>query len=143
MAETNTSIDVIRRPSRLSTIAGSDLVYSFLHSRITIVAALVTLAIVLAALLAPWIATQDPYDLRVLSLLDSHNPPAWLQGGDWRFPLGNTASHDPSGSRRASLMATLQAATVRGALACMARARALTGGPPLRRSPSVRWSGSG
>ena len=88
MAETNTSIEVMRRPSRLSTIVSSDLVYSFLHSRITIVAALVTLAIVLAALLAPWIATQDPYDLRVLSLLDSHNPPAWLQGGDWRFPLG-------------------------------------------------------
>jgi peptide/nickel transport system permease protein len=78
----------MRRPSRLSSIANSDLVYSFLHSRITIVAAIVTLVIVLAAVLAPWIATQDPYDLRVLSLLDSHNPPAWLSGGDMRFLLG-------------------------------------------------------
>jgi len=82
-------LDVLmRRPSRFAAIMDSDVVYSFLHSRITIVAAIVTLVIVLAAILAPWIATQDPYDLRVLSLLDSHNPPAWLTGGDWRFPLG-------------------------------------------------------
>ena len=51
-------------------------------------AAAVTLVIMLAALLAPVIATQDPYDLRQLSLLDSHNPPAWVQGGDRRFLLG-------------------------------------------------------
>jgi peptide/nickel transport system permease protein len=82
-------LDVLmRRPPRFAAIMDSDVVYSFLHSKITIVAAIVTLVIVLAAILAPWIATQDPYDLRVLSLLDSHNPPAWLTGGDWRFPLG-------------------------------------------------------
>jgi peptide/nickel transport system permease protein len=82
-------LDVLmRRPSRFAAVMDSDVVYSFLHSKITIVAAIVTLVIVLAAILAPWIATQDPYDLRVLSLLDSHNPPAWLTGGDWRFPLG-------------------------------------------------------
>ena len=74
--------------TRLGALLNSDVVYSFLHSRITIAAAIVTLAIVLAALLAPLIAPQDPYDLRQLSLLDSHNPPAWLQGGDARFLLG-------------------------------------------------------
>ena len=79
---------LMRRPSRLRAIIDSDLVYSFLRSRVTIAAAVVTLAIVLAALLAPWTAPNDPYDLRQLSLLDSHNPPAWLQGGDWRFLLG-------------------------------------------------------
>jgi peptide/nickel transport system permease protein len=77
-----------RRPSRLAAIMDSDLIYSFLHSRITIVAAIVTLVIVLAAVLAPWIATQDPYDLRVLDILNSHNPPAWLKGGDPQFLLG-------------------------------------------------------
>ena len=77
-----------RRPSRLAAIMDSDLVYSFLHSRITIAAAIVTLVIVLAAVLAPWIATQDPYDLRVLDILNSHNPPAWLKGGDPQFLLG-------------------------------------------------------
>jgi peptide/nickel transport system permease protein len=79
---------LMRRPSRVRAIIDSDLVYSFLRSRVTIAAAVVTLVIVLAALLAPWIAPNDPYDLRQLSLLDSHNPPAWLQGGDWRFLLG-------------------------------------------------------
>ena len=39
---------------------------------------LVALFVVLA-LLSPWIAPHDPYDLRQLSLLDSHNPPAWLE----------------------------------------------------------------
>jgi peptide/nickel transport system permease protein len=79
---------LMRRPSRLRAIIDSDLVYSFLRSRVTVAAAAVTLVIVLAALLAPWIAPNDPYDLRQLSLLDSHNPPAWLTGGDWRFLLG-------------------------------------------------------
>ncbi len=74
--------------ARLKAALGSDLVYSFLHSRVTIAAAIVTAVIVLAALLAPLIAPHDPYDLRQLSLLDSHNPPAWLEGGDMRFLLG-------------------------------------------------------
>ena len=88
-AEANDTIDVMmRRPSRLAAISNSDLVYSFLHSRITIAAAVVTLVIVLAAVLAPLIAPHDPYDLRQLSLLNSHNPPAWLSGGDMRFLLG-------------------------------------------------------
>ena len=79
---------LMRRPSRLKAIIDSDLVYSFLRSRVTIAAAVVTMVIVLGAVLAPWIAPNDPYDLRQLSLLDSHNPPAWLQGGDVRFLLG-------------------------------------------------------
>ena len=73
---------------RIRAILGSDVVYSFLRSRVTIAAAAVTAIIVIAAILAPLIAPHDPYDLRQLSLLDSHNPPAWLTGGDMRFLLG-------------------------------------------------------
>jgi peptide/nickel transport system permease protein len=87
-AQANDPVAMTRRRSRLVAIMDSDLVYSFLHSRITIAAAIVTLLIVLAAVLAPWIATQDPYDLRVLDILNSHNPPAWLKGGDPQFLLG-------------------------------------------------------
>lgn len=75
-------------PPRLSSFFDNDIVYSFLHSKVTIVAAIVTLIIVVGAVFAPWIAPHDPYDLRQLSLLDSHNPPAWMQGGDIRFLLG-------------------------------------------------------
>ena len=89
MAEATAPIDSrIMLRQRIGAILGSDVIYSFLRSRVTIGAAAVTAIIVVAAVLAPWVSTQDPYDLRVLSLLDSHNPPAWLQGGDWRFPLG-------------------------------------------------------
>jgi peptide/nickel transport system permease protein len=77
-----------KRPSRLAALLDSDIAYSFFSSKVTIAAAVVTLIIVLGALLAPLIAPHDPYDLRQLSLLDSHNPPAWLTGGDLRFLLG-------------------------------------------------------
>jgi peptide/nickel transport system permease protein len=76
------------RRSRLRALLDNDVVYSFLHSRITICAAIVTIVIVVAAFLAPLIAPHDPYDLRTLSLLDSHTPPAWMKGGDPNFLLG-------------------------------------------------------
>jgi peptide/nickel transport system permease protein len=41
-----------------------------------------------AALLAPWIVRQNPYDLAALDLLDSHLPPAFLAGGDPKYWLG-------------------------------------------------------
>jgi len=73
---------------RFAAIVGSDLVYSFRRSKVTVLAAAVTLIIVLASVFANWIAPHDPFDLRTLSLLDSHQPPFWMQGGDTRFLLG-------------------------------------------------------
>jgi peptide/nickel transport system permease protein len=66
----------------------SDLLYSFTRSRLVVVAALLTVLMLGAALLAPLIAPHDPYDLKSLSLLDANTPPAWVEGGDARFPLG-------------------------------------------------------
>jgi peptide/nickel transport system permease protein len=76
------------QPGRLATLRDSDILHSFLRSKVTVVAAAVTAAIVLGAFLAPWIAPHNPFDVRTLSLLDSHNPPAWLAGGDARYLLG-------------------------------------------------------
>jgi peptide/nickel transport system permease protein len=81
-------VSVARRAGRVAAFFDHDLVYSFLHSRLTVAAALVTLVIALGAALAPWIAPHDPFDLRQLSLLDSHLPPAWAAEGDRRFLLG-------------------------------------------------------
>lgn len=81
-------IPVTRRPGRLAALFDHDLVYSFLHSKVTVIATVVTLTIVLAAVLAPWIAPHNPFDLRQLNLLDSHLPPAWSPDGDRRFLLG-------------------------------------------------------
>ena len=66
----------------------SDLVYSFKKSRVTVIAAVVTLVIIAASLMAPWIAPHDPFNVATLSLLDSELPPAWAEGGDPRFLLG-------------------------------------------------------
>ncbi len=54
----------------------------------TVIAAFVAVVIVLAAVFAPLVAPHDPFDLKSLNLLDSHTPPAWLDGGDRRFLLG-------------------------------------------------------
>ena len=81
-------VPVTRPPGRVAALFDHDLVYSFFHSKVTVVATLVTLTIVIAAALAPWIAPHDPFDLRQLSLLDSHLPPVWAPEGDRRFLLG-------------------------------------------------------
>jgi len=65
-----------------------DIAHSFLHSPVTIVAALVTLLLCLAALFAPWLAPHDTYNVASLELMDAFRPPAWEAGGDPRFLLG-------------------------------------------------------
>ena len=77
-----------KSPSRLAVFLDSDLLHSFLSSRLVVAAALMTVMMVGAALLAPLIAPHNPYDLKSLSLLDADTPPAWREGGDRRFPLG-------------------------------------------------------
>ena len=69
-------------------LADSDLYYSFRRSRVTVGAAVVTGIFVLSAVLAPWIAPHDPYDLATLSLLDAFAPPVWFEDGTWDFLLG-------------------------------------------------------
>jgi peptide/nickel transport system permease protein len=78
----------LRQEGRLAAALDSDLLHAFLRSKTTIAAALITALLVLAAILAPWIAPHDPFDLRQLDLLDSQLPPAWLAGGDPRYLLG-------------------------------------------------------
>ena len=75
-------------PSRLAALLDSEFVHSFRQSRVAVVATLVTVAITLAAVLAPWIAPHDPFDVATLSLWDSELPPAWAENGDPRFLLG-------------------------------------------------------
>lgn len=75
-------------PGLFARALDSDLLYSFLKSKLVVLASLVAFLLVAMALLAPLIAPHDPFDLRTLSLLDAHNPPAWIEGGDRRFLLG-------------------------------------------------------
>jgi peptide/nickel transport system permease protein len=76
------------RPARWRRFFDNDLLWSFRHSPVTVGAALAAFVIIAASLAAPWIAPHDPFDLASLSLLDASNPPAWLDGGSWNYPLG-------------------------------------------------------
>ena len=61
--------------ARLFRIWDSDLAYAFRTSPVAVVAALVSLLIVVAALLAPLIAPSNPYDPSSLNLMDGFTPP--------------------------------------------------------------------
>jgi len=65
-----------------------DLAWSFRRSPVTIVATALTLIWVGAALLAPWVSPQDPFDMASLNLSDAFTPPAWDEKGIGRYPLG-------------------------------------------------------
>ncbi|MDO5631852.1 MAG: ABC transporter permease [Paracoccus sp. (in: a-proteobacteria)] len=61
--------------SRLARMWDSDVMWSFRHSPVAIVAAVVALAIILAAALAPWIAPHDPFNPASLNLMDGFSRP--------------------------------------------------------------------
>jgi peptide/nickel transport system permease protein len=60
----------------------------FTRSPAVIIAAIVAVTIILGALLAPWVALVNPYDLASFSLMNGLLPPAWEEFGNERFLLG-------------------------------------------------------
>jgi len=74
--------------SALRQLFDTDVVYSFRRSPVTVVAGILTAGLFLAALFAPWIAPQDPFDPASLNLLDAFTAPVWSEGGSWQFWLG-------------------------------------------------------
>lgn len=75
-------------PSRWRRFLASDLLYSFLHAPVAMLAALIALLCIVCAVFAPWIAPHNPLDLASLSLMDALQPPAWAEGGSGKFLLG-------------------------------------------------------
>jgi peptide/nickel transport system permease protein len=61
--------------NRLARAWDSDVAWSFRHSPVAIVAAIVAVTIILAAALAPWIAPYDPFNPASLNLMDGFTPP--------------------------------------------------------------------
>lgn len=57
----------------------------------TLLAGVLLAVIAFAAVFAPLIAPQDPFDLASLELLDAELPPMWQDGGEPRFMLGTDA----------------------------------------------------
>ncbi|HLX16800.1 MAG TPA: ABC transporter permease [Bradyrhizobium sp.] len=66
----------------------SDVFYSFRRSRLTMVAAAVTLLFFLIAIAAPLLAVQNPFDPAELQLLNSRIAPLWTADGQSPFLLG-------------------------------------------------------
>jgi len=74
--------------ARLARARDSDLWWSFRRSPLAVVAAAVVALFVLAALAAPLLAPQNPFDPGALDILDSRLPPVWIKDGTWKYPLG-------------------------------------------------------
>ena len=72
----------------LSRWYDSDVAYSFRHSPVALMAALIALVCVVCALFAGWVAPHNPFDLATLELGDSRLPPAWIEGGSTKYLLG-------------------------------------------------------
>ncbi len=77
-----------RTPGRLARAWDTDLAYSFRHSPVAIVSALLLMLTVVAAFGARWIAPYDPFNLASLNLMDSFHPPAFVAGGGLDHVLG-------------------------------------------------------
>ena len=90
MSEVAAGPESASEPDRtlFARLKDSDLLASFLSSKVTIAAGAVTMLLFLAALLAPWIAPTDPFNPATNYLTDSLDPPSFITGGDPRFLLG-------------------------------------------------------
>lgn len=66
----------------------SDVAWSFRHSPVAVLSAVVLGICLIAAVFAPWVAPHNPFDLRTLNLLDALTPPAWSEGGNASYLLG-------------------------------------------------------
>jgi len=87
----------VSTPSSSASVAGasawrrfldSDLYFSFRTSPVAIGAAVVAAIMIFGAVLAPWVAPHQPFDLASLSLNDALLPPAWSEQGRLTYALG-------------------------------------------------------
>ncbi len=72
----------------LARFFDGDLWFSFKQSPVAMAATLVAAIMVAGAILAPWVAPHQPFDLASLSLNDSLLPPAWSEQGRLSYALG-------------------------------------------------------
>ena len=66
----------------------SKIAYDFSHDPSALVGSFILTVFILAAVLASWIAPQNPYDLEKVSLEHFLKPPIWKEGGELPFLLG-------------------------------------------------------
>ena len=64
------------------------MLYNYLHDPSAIAGSLILVIAVLAAVLAPWITPQNPYNLAEVSLEYFLTPPLWMEDGQAPYILG-------------------------------------------------------
>ena len=64
------------------------MLYNYLHDPSAIAGSLILVITVSAAILAPWITPQNPYNLAEVSLEFFLTPPLWMEEGQTPFILG-------------------------------------------------------
>ncbi len=72
----------------LSHFFKSDFFYYFRTNKTVVVSFLIFVAFIVVAVLAPWFAPHNPYDLASIDIMDSELPPVWLEDGTEKFLLG-------------------------------------------------------
>ena len=75
-------------PTRWQRFTESDFLYYFKRDKVAMFSFAVFLTFFIAALLSPWIAPTNPYDLTSIDIMNSELPPSWMDGGDTAFWLG-------------------------------------------------------
>jgi ABC-type dipeptide/oligopeptide/nickel transport system permease subunit len=70
-------------PAPESLLLGS--LRQFLENRLATASIMAVVTFGLVAIFAPWIAPHDPYAADLFRRLQ---PPAWVEGGEWAYPLG-------------------------------------------------------
>lgn len=76
------------KTSRWKTFLKSDIVWSYRHSPVTIVASIVALLLILMAVFAPWLAPYNPFNPATLNLMDGFTPPNTSAMSGRYFALG-------------------------------------------------------
>jgi len=58
---------------------------NFLRNRLAVVASLIVIFAIIVSIFSPFFAPHDPNNTDLFLRLQ---PPAWMEGGDWSYPLG-------------------------------------------------------
>ena len=74
--------------TRWERIKDNDIFWSFLNTPSAMIAAFIAMISILLCVFAPLIAPFDPFDPLKISLWDGKLPPAWVEGGQFKYFLG-------------------------------------------------------
>lgn len=75
-------------PGALRRFFDGDVWHSFRSSPIAMLAAAIAFVCVFCSVFAEFVAPHNPFDLATLELSDSRLPPAWMDEGVTKYPLG-------------------------------------------------------